>query len=193
MEYAGIQFSSEQEGILKTDLQVIDQLQSELNQLQSDYLNSVNQINNAQNNIDSCYSAFQGGQAANCAAPWGVTKDGWVSTRDTLLNVGIPEKANQIAEAKKNYNADLLSIQDQIKFQIQASQGNNESVTVAGQNDPNYLIEKAKQDAAIEIAATNAKALIDAQKREQNAKIVLFVLIGAVALGLGLYFIKKMI
>lgn len=88
----------------------------------------------------------------------------------------------QLPAASKKLNDDIITIQNDIKLQIQATQ-----TTAANANLPNQSNLNNQQA----LAAIAAQTAADKDKKEQQTKIVLFVLIAAVVITIAALAIKS--
>lgn len=197
--YQGVSFSAEQLSILTKDLAEIDKYQAQLNQNQA-RLNSANAAYNSAVAINcGSNSVLDGGAYESCMA----TREQSISNANLDVQqrqADVASSTASLAAAKKNYNDDLNSIQDQIKLQIQASLATSQASTQASQNqvtlnqnDPRLLLQKAEAEAAAKLKALELQSTLDRQKRDQQVKIVGFVIVGALVVAIGWYVIKKLL
>lgn len=87
----------------------------------------------------------------------------------------------QLSRAQKQLNNDLILIQDQIKFDIQAQTSNTDTNTEINNNTPQAISDRAK------ITAEANKL-----KQEQTLKIVGFVLLAGTIIALGVFLIRRL-
>lgn len=102
-----------------------------------------------------------------------VDRAGVLATKDLTLE--------DLKRAQQQLNDDLILIQNQIKFEIQAQTSNVNANTQTNQNTP----EAIQQRAAITAEANKLK-------QEQTLKIVGFVLLAGTIIALGVFLIRRL-
>lgn len=186
--YQGVQFTSEQQGILSSDLAAIDFAINSVNNAQAGY-------NSAKANYDSEYSRSCGERKV----PNITSYDNCMKSRQDNMAYysqqmgqyeGMLNAANaSLAIARQNYNDDLASIQNSIKLGIQASIATSTASAQAAQN----IVSIQQNDPALLSEKLKLQATLDSQKREQTVKIVGFIVIATVVVFVGWYVIKKLL
>ena len=207
--YNGVSFTEEQKSILTKDLNSIDELEVQLKSHQDTYNEIELKVNVIISGLEDCkkmplnqypspsLNAQLEQKRNQCITTF---NSRWDSLRGVQASVTskINSTLQQIELAKKNYNDDLESIQNQIKFQIQANISNTANDTQAAQNqvtlnqnDPRLLLVKAQTESAAKLKALELQATLDKQKREAEGKMVGFILIAVAVIGLGYLAFKR--
>lgn len=186
--YQGVQFTQDQSNILNNDLASIDA--------------AINRVNNAQAAYNSSASNYNSRVELSC----GERKVGNYAAYDSCMKTRADDMAyfsQQMGQyqgeldaaslalsiARQNYNDDLSSIQNAIKLSIQASVATTTANTQGAQNQVSIL----QNNPAVLTEKLRTQALIDSQKRQQNVKIVGFIVLAAVVILIGWYVIKKLL
>ena len=200
--YQGVNFTQAQIDILQKDLDLIDKLNSELVGIDNQINDLNKQIALGQANLNSCTVSFGAGtgKAQQCQNQYLPAYNNAVNQYNNITSQSKPAKIEQIKMAQKNYNDDLSAIQNQIKFEIQASLANSAALTQIAANtvavksaDPVLLAKKVEADAAEKIKSIELQAQLDKQKRDQNVKVVAFVGVFVVVIILGFVFLRRIL
>jgi len=197
--YMGVASTAEQNRILLTDLNDIDNAISQLTI-------ATGQYNSAKADYDSALNRNCGERKLGRYKEYDNCMDGRNKDMETYQGImnsadaSITTWKEALRLAKENYNSDLYSIQNEIKLQIQAQTSNTTNSTQLAQNqltlqqnDPRVLLQKAESEAAAKIKSMELQATLDRQKRESNVKIIIFVSVVIVVGLIGWYVIKKIL
>lgn len=202
-----VSFTSDQQAILNSDVVKINNEVSNLNSLLQIQLQLNQSLQSKQKDLDQANLVLK---SDNPFTPQ-VVHSAHIATVNAItnevnsLNTQIDNNNQSISLSKKNlninpdtdqsetyptsfvtaYNKDLVAIQDQIKFQIQAQQANQNA---ANQNTQNQVLISQNNPSLI----TQANQL-KAQSSEQTKKYVLFGFIIVVVIIAGIVIIKKLI
>lgn len=222
-----IQFTEQQKAIILADQQRITRLESEkntlvtnlLNQkppLEASYATEEQAIAFSQNQLNTvCHTYFFSWDRKECEdqnnARWDEARNNQASIIEQLnvinnnlnpnvIGSTIYVKNAEIASAKQTLNNDILTIQNQIKLQIQAQIANSTAATqnasnIAGinQNDPALLQAQLNAQHAEDLAALQNQAAKDKLQQEQTIKIATFSLVALVIIGLAIVVIRRVI
>lgn len=202
-----VSFTSDQQAILNSDVVKINNEVSNLNSLLQIQLQLNQSLQSKQKDLDQANLVLK---SDNPFTP-GVVHSSHIAAVNAItnevnsLNTQIDNNNQSISLSKKNlninpdtdqsetyptsfvtaYNKDLVAIQDQIKFQIQAQQANQNA---ANQNTQNQVLISQNNPSLI----TQANQL-KAQSSEQTKKYVLFGFVIVVVIIAGIVIIKKLI
>lgn len=189
-----VEYTDQQKQIIVNDQNTIQDLQQqvrnkqgEIGQLESDIQSAMAAV--SENPYGACWSQVtvlpgikKWVKDDNCYNTNNANWSAWRAQQQTLQ--GQIDNINnvQLPAASKKLNDDITTIQNDIKLQIQATQ------TTA--NNAN-LPQQSQLNNQQTLASIAAQAAADKDKREQQTKVVAFVLIAAVVVTIATLFIKS--
>lgn len=142
--YNGVSYTDDQKNLILADQKVISDLQSQVRGYENDNLRLDGEINNymaAVASNGSCYNlSGVGGNLSARQKCIDSNNNAWSQARnDQSANTGRINSLNSdIQTATTKLNNDIITIQNDIKFQIQAQTSNvnasNSPATISGQN-----------------------------------------------------------
>lgn len=199
--YSGVtvSYSEEQKAILLADQNLITQLKAQLIAHQNEYIRIEGIISEAKNQLDNECNKLSGFGGKDSP------KQKCIDYNNGIWNAAIVDRgivsdrinanATQQASAVKKLNDDILTIQNDIKLQIQTQLSNTAAQTAAAQNEANVITAPA--NAAASAAATQTELMNQAAtaklKQEQTIKIVGFILLAVVVITIGYFIFKKVL
>lgn len=192
-----VSYSQAQKDIIVADQNLITQLNSQLAAHQNEYARLEGVINEAKSKLDNYCNTLSGVGGSNsprskCQATYNNQWDTARAQQGTVAGY-ITANATQTASAVKKLNDDIITIQNDIKLQIQTQQANAAAEAAAANNQSTVSTAPAvvaANAAAIQTQLANEAAAAKL-KQEQTIKVVGFVLLAIVLISVGFLLVRR--